>query len=1442
MSFIDWLLSQRRLTLSLVLLLAFSGGGAWFTMVRQEDPRLPDFWGNVVTAYPAADAETVERLVLQPMEDALAEVSEIQETNGTAYDEMAVVFIELRGGLSDYSEVWDRVREALAKARREFPEGALEPQLDKDQQDQDSVVLAVTGSPDPLELLRGARRLKKALLRVPHVARVNYIADPGEQVRIEIDDAAARRLGVTPSHLSAVLAARNRVLPGGSLMVGGKTVRLRPLSEFGSVEEISKTAFVLPSGNACPLGEIATVRLGPAEPAAHRMRWNGETAVGLAVVPRPNINLVDFGVSVRDAVARQAGSLAPMQVQEVTFQPQRVSERLSQLGRSLLLGILIVAGVLFFFMGVRLGLLVIFVIPLVAAVSLAVFSWGGGVLHQISIAALVIALGMLVDNAIVVAEGVHWHIERGVAPHQASVATVRELAAPLAGATATTLAAFVPMLLAEGPTAVFTRSLPIVIMLTLSISYLVAMLVTPILAEMILSPHRTDKGEAAASWGRRLARVATRRPRLVLIAAALLILGSLSASRWVRRQFFPSSDRNQFIVDVRLPEGSHLDRTDAAALEIEKALLARDDVIGVAGFMGRGAPKFYYNVVPVPWSPHYAQLIIETRRSEDVDPLLAWIRAMAEDRLVHAEVVARRLEQGPPVPAPVMVRLFGENLASLSAAARMVEYEIRRIHGAVDVRHDVGPGSPTLRFVIDDASAARFGLTRADVAQTLYGRTRGLSVGELRSEEDPIPVVVRSTEGELLPAEALTALDVAARDGHLVPLGQIARLETSWRPAAIRHRDARRVVTVSSQLEPGFTFSDVLPRLEKRMAKLALPAGVAWSFGGDAEGSGEANAAIVTALPIGMLLLFGVLLLEFNSFRRVGIVLTTVPLAAAGIVPGLLVSRQPFGFMSLLGVIALVGIVVNNAIVMLEVVESRRREGASVESALEDAVARRIRPILLTTTTTVAGLLPLALSPSTLWPPLAWAIISGLTASTLLTLVIVPALYRQLFGGNRDGKLPVVATALALLVGLFAPGVGAEESLRLSLDETLRRGARRPAAQAASENANAARAAATAERRAAFLPVVGGSYSVSERDRELSLVTPIGSFPFGKSRTQTLGAEIVQPLVDPARIVGAGAAAQETRAARLVSERTNRHASAGAGRLHLALLATDARLDATRIYVENLAARQREFRDMVEAGRMLEADALKVELALEQARHDLLALEENRRVTLIALAHAVDSDGRIEALPVPDLTGHEPPDVEASIMRARAARDDLAALEAAGKAIDGRRHAVTAEALPRIDARASWTWTDGAPYDVKSWAEGALQITWSPFAAGTRAARSAALAARKRGNEAEMREARRQVEIEVRSAISSITTAQAAVRVGERGVEQATETLRVERERHLAGRATTNDLLAAEAMLHDQRTRRSLARLAVVQAWIDLWLAGGAELPPFREASGVESR
>ncbi|MEM8994558.1 MAG: efflux RND transporter permease subunit, partial [Acidobacteriota bacterium] len=1032
MSVLDALLSRRRLVLATTALLAFAGFSAWTTMPREEDPQFPQRDASLVTIFPGADALTVERLVIEPIEERLAELEDVSEVKSTARAGVAVQQIQLLDTIYDTQPAWDKVRDALEKAQREFPAGVLEPDLDDDQISQDAVVYAVSGSADPLVLLDAAERIKRELLSIPEVKRINLIADPGEQVVIEYDDATARRVGLDARALGAQLSARSLIVPGGLIHVGEKTASLRPQTEFRSLQEIRDTQVMLPSGSSVPLGELARVRLGPVEPTSERMRWNGEPALAVGVVPQDGLDRVRFGEALRERMAELTPELAPVQVEEITFQPDLVKTRLAELTGSLQLGMLIVAVILFLVMGPRLGLVVTLVVPLVAFGTIAIFAAGGGILHQISISALVIALGMLVDNAIVMAENIQYRIDQGTPPRLAAVESVKELAVPLGTATGTTLAAFVPMLISKGNTADFTRTIPVVIMTALVVSYLFAVTVTPVLSELLLKRAKSagaPSGEKPRrSFARRLAGVAVRRSGWVLVGAVVLLAATIFSSRWLDLKFFPPADRLTVIVELELPEGTHLETTDAAAHKLERALLDRGEMQSVATYVGRSGPRFYYNLLGRLNSPHRAVVIGEASSVDAIEPTLEWARGYVRRELPEATVVAKRLEQGPPISAPVAIRVMGQDLEDLEVVADELLGALRAIDGTRDVRHDLGLGVPTVRFEIDDAAAARRGLTRVDVAQALYGRTLGLEIGQYRVGEDPVPILVRSSAGEQLPVSDLATVDVASPGGDPVPLDQLARAEVEWLPAAIYHKDRTRVVTVEAQLADGQTVYTALEALQPTLDALDLPPGVRLEFGGELEESGKANEAIASKMPLGLLLLLFFLLLEFNSFRRVGIVLMTVPLAAVGVVPGLILSGNPFGFMSMLGVISLIGIVVNNAIVLLDVIERRREAGASIDDALMDAVERRTRPILLTMATTVAGLSPLAFAAATLWPPLAWAMISGLMASTVLTLLVIPALYKLFFirpsldslgFTGRRSAVAAATVAIVLVSGLL---------------------------------------------------------------------------------------------------------------------------------------------------------------------------------------------------------------------------------------------------------------------------------------------------------------------------------------------------------------------------------------------------------------------------------------
>ncbi len=997
--------------LATVAALSLIGLLAWLAMDRQEDPFFPYRYGHVVVGWPGADASQVERLVLNPLEEEIAQVEEVNELRGTARLGAAHLIIGMHQHVYDTDDAWQRIRVAVERAARKFPEGAGPVEVQDKAMDTEGIVVAVTGSDNLLELLEGARRLRRELFRVGDIARVELLADPGEQLVVSIDPAMAVAWGIDPDSLGAQLAARNVALPGGALNRDGRSLVLRPQGEFRDLEELRDTPVRLASGALLPLREVASVRLEPADPPLERMWVNGRPAVGLGIViPENRLNAVRFGEQVRALLDEVRPGHAPLEIHEILYQPKWVEERLSELARSLLLGVAIVVGVLVAFMGLRLGLTVAGLLPLVTLSALGLYAMGGGVLHQMAVAGLVIALGMLVDNAIVMVESLQWHLDRGRGRREAATLAVRELAGPLAAATGTTLAAFTPLLLARGDTADFTRGIPILVMLTLLVSYVYAVFATPVMATLTLRPSNTGRGDAIERLGERLGRLAVRRPWQVVMAAILLVSGAGLLSGLLPRDFFPSTDRNQLIVDLRFAEGTELEYTALQANALATDLAARPRVTDVHVFAGSSGSRFYYNLVKIPRSPHLARIILITESEHDLAELMSWTRARAGEVLPDAHVVASRLGQGPPIDAPVEVRVYSEQPALLLAVAEQVMAALRDTPGAVDVRHRLGSGIPTLALEIDDAAAARLGVARAEVVATLAGATLGREFSTWRAQREPMPMKLRSPEGRSFPVTGLEGLPLVLPDGDTAPLGQVVSTRLGWQPAIIEHRELQRMTAVLAETADGYTYGQVLSELQPRLAAIELPPGVRLVQGGAAAEAGEANTALFRTLPVGLTLLLVFLLFQFNSFRLMAIVLVTVPLAVVGVTPGLLLAGQPFSFTAILGVVALVGIVVNNAIVLIDLIRRLERAGLDATAAIVGAVGRRARPILMTTATTVAGLLPLTFTRSTLWPPLAWAIISGLIASTLLTLVVIPALYRLLMHRNNRGQAVVAAS------------------------------------------------------------------------------------------------------------------------------------------------------------------------------------------------------------------------------------------------------------------------------------------------------------------------------------------------------------------------------------------------------------------------------------------------
>ncbi len=515
--------------------------------------------------------------------------------------------------------------------------------------------------------------MRRDLFSVPGIGRIDIIGDPGEELRVRVDPAQLMAAGLTLDQLAQHIAGANAVVPGGALIVDERNLIIQPLSDFAALDELIALPLIGPAGELIRLGDIADVQLQAAEPMGEYIEFNGRATVALGIViPEQRTNAVRFGNNVMARIDELAAQYAPLTIETLFFQPRWVEQRLRELGQSLLLGVTIVAVILLLAMGWRMGVVVAALLPIVTLSALSVYALGGGVLHQMAVAGMVIALGMLVDNAIVMVESLQWHLDRGRSASQAALAATAELAGPLAAATGTTLAAFLPLLLAHGDTADFTRGIPIMVMLVLVISYVYAVVVTPALAPFVLKAGSSRDASRLEALGKRLGQLSHRHPWAILGGSVLLVIVMGSMSTFLARDFFPSTDRNQLIVDLNFPEGTRTETTALHARAIAADLGELPSVTDVHVFAGFSGPHFYYNLIETPRAPHLGRLVVITHSDADHPALIQWIDRYLPDRVPEAEIVARRLGQGPPVDAPVEVRIYGPDNAALIQASQQV--------------------------------------------------------------------------------------------------------------------------------------------------------------------------------------------------------------------------------------------------------------------------------------------------------------------------------------------------------------------------------------------------------------------------------------------------------------------------------------------------------------------------------------------------------------------------------------------------------------------------------------------------------------------------------------------------------------------------------------------------------------------------------------------------
>jgi multidrug efflux pump subunit AcrB len=992
-----------QVTAVLFALLIALGVGAIVNIPKAEDP-IVEFPGvAVAVVLPGADAEQMERLVAIPIENAINTIEDVRDINSSSRAGLAVISVEFNWGADPEEKFGEVVRE-LNVVRPSLPDGIVDIRSRRFNPAQTSIVQVALTSPDaPYRQMEAyAKALRDSLERAPGVQQAEVWGAPPAEVRVAVnlDQLAAYRLPLTA--VAEALQREGGDTPIGAVEAGGRRFNVQTSGSYDSLDEIRAVALRAQEGSLVTVGDVAEVAWAN-DQHAHIARYNGERALFVSARARLGENIFPVLRSVRERIDAFGETLPENIVLHRGFdQSETVTHRLASLGRDFGIAILMVLLTLLP-LGFRASTVVMVSIPLSLAIGVAAIHALGYSLNQLSIAGFVLALGLLVDDSIVVTENISRHLRNGLAPREAAIAGVKEINIAVIGCTATLLLAFVPiMALPEGAGA-FVRSLPIAVVTTITASLVVALTIIPFLASRLLPREDAGKSNAlldgvmGAIHGiyRPALHVALEHPRMTVMAGLAGFVLSLGLVPQLGFSLFPENDSPYFLVEVETPQGSAVGETDRAVRFVDGVLAAYPEIEWRFSNAGRGNPQIFYNEIPPEQVSNVGQVYArfgEWRRREGMAKIEE-IRARL-DEYAGARITLRRFTNGPPIEAPIAVRISGPDLAAIGELASAVETIVRETPGTRDVSNPTAERLIDLDLNISDAEAALRGVPAGAIDQTLRIAIGGAPVAQFRDPAgDAFPVVLRAPREDAMPVSALERLFVWNAQGAALPLSEIARPTLESGPASIDRYQRERTVTVSAYTRSGFLTSDVTNDVADRLAALPRPPGYAISFGGQAEAQERSFSGLGPAIIIAIFGVLAVLLLEFGTFAVTAVVAFVIPFGIMGGLIALWLGGESLSFTAIIGFIALIGIEIKNSILLVEFANQLRARGVGLKEAIERAGEVRFLPVLLTSATAIGGMTPLLLEDSPLFSPIAMVLIGGLISSTLIARIVTPSMY-----------------------------------------------------------------------------------------------------------------------------------------------------------------------------------------------------------------------------------------------------------------------------------------------------------------------------------------------------------------------------------------------------------------------------------------------------------------
>jgi len=1010
-----WAITHRALTLFAMLMLAASGTFAYLNLGRAEDPSFTIKVMVVSAVWPGATAAQMQAQVADPIEKKIQSLTRLERVE--SYSRAGVSFIQVI--LTDSTpaaavrDLWYQVRKKVGDMKGDLPAGVLGPFFDDEYGDVYSTLYMLSGDKvAPAELKRQGEVIRQQLLHVPNVEKVDLIGERPERIYIEFSHARLATLGITPQQIFESVSRQNAVISGGAVDTKADRINLRMSGAFTGVEAIA--AVPVKAGAAVfRLGDVATVKRGYEDPASYIIRQNGNDALGIGVSMEAGANILTFGKNVAAAMQAATAELpVGIEVTQVADQPHIVSESVGEFLRTFAEALAIVLVVSFLSLGLRTGIVVALSVPLVLAIVFLVMFSTGMDLHRITLGALIIALGLLVDDAIIAIEMMVVKMEEGLDRASAASFAWTSTAFPMLTGTLVTAAGFLPVGFARSSSGEYAGGIFWVVGFALIASWFVAVIFTPYLGYMIL-PDFKPKGGAAHGAGhgaghapegrlyrgfRRVLHVALRHRFLVIGITLALFVGSIASFGLVQQQFFPTSTRSELFLEMRLPEGTSITVTEATARKAEALFAGDGDVATATTYVGRGAPRFWLGLNPVLPNANFAQIVIVARDVEARERLKAKLdAAIADGALPEARARVDRFVFGPPVGFPVQFRVVGPDPMMVRDIAERVRDVMANDPDILDPHLNWGEQVKSITLEVDQDRARAIGTNPSDMAETLQTLLSGYTVTQHREGNLLINVVARAVPEERVDLEKLAALTVSSVNGIAVPLGQVARIAYVSEEPILWRRDRDLVLTVRGDVKDGVqpptVTTRILPHLDA--IKASLPAGYRIETGGSIEESAKANTALAAVFPVMIVVMLTLLMIQLQSFSRLFLVLVTAPLGLIGATAALLIAHMPFGFVALLGLIALAGMIMRNTVILVDQIDTDIAAGHAPAEAIVDATVRRARPVVLTALAAVLGMIPL--SHSVFWGPMAVTIMGGLLVATVLTLVVVPAMYAAWF-------------------------------------------------------------------------------------------------------------------------------------------------------------------------------------------------------------------------------------------------------------------------------------------------------------------------------------------------------------------------------------------------------------------------------------------------------------